>query len=180
MQLAQAELRTSDIGNHQLRECSSSFDFVEHHGRRAGLFEVASFSKIMRPHQHSGDRIEIPANSSGSITFTGELGGAAVSKRIEMRGDSYEWALDANVSAPPAGYTELALGWEEGMNPAGPNAAEVVFDTIVVLQNDKLTRDVFTGLDAGKLIEGNVTWLAFVGPVVAGVMLMFVVRIVLV
>jgi YidC/Oxa1 family membrane protein insertase len=109
------------------------------------------------------DRIEIAANGSGSITFTGELGGAAVSKRIELRGDSYEWALDASITSPPAGYTEMALGWEEGMNPAGPNAAEVVFDTIVVLQNDKLTRDAFTGLDAGKLVENNITWLAFTG-----------------
>jgi YidC/Oxa1 family membrane protein insertase len=49
------------------------------------------------------------------------------------------------------------------MNPAGPKAAEVVFDTVVVLQGGKLVKDLFTGLDAGKLLEGNITWLAFSG-----------------
>jgi YidC/Oxa1 family membrane protein insertase len=108
-------------------------------------------------------QVDIPAGSSAAVTFTGELAGATIRKRIEMRGDLYDWALDVSITNPPAGYTELGLGWEEGMNPAGPNAAEVVFDTVVVLQNDKLVKDVFTGLDAGKLLENNITWLAFTG-----------------
>ena len=108
-------------------------------------------------------QVDIAAGNSAAVTFTGDLAGGTIRKRIEMRGDLYHWGLDVSVTNPPAGYSELGLGWEEGMNPAGPNAAEVVFDSIIVLQNDKLVKDALTGLDAGKLLENNITWLAFTG-----------------
>jgi YidC/Oxa1 family membrane protein insertase len=108
-------------------------------------------------------QVDIPSADSAVISFTGELDGATIRKRIEMHGNLYEWGLDVDVTNPPAGTTELGLGWEEGMNPAGPKAAEVVFDTVVVLQSGKLVKDLFTALDAGKLLESNITWLAFSG-----------------
>ena len=49
-----------------------------------------------------------------------------------LHGDNYLWKIDIEVANGPAGYTEMALGWDEGMNPAGPNAGEVVFDQVVV------------------------------------------------
>ena len=108
-------------------------------------------------------QIDVPSGGSAVFTFTGELNGATVRKRIEMRGDSYEWAMDVEVANPPEGYTELAVGWEEGMNPAGPRAAEVVFDSIVVLQGGKLHTEHFTSLDDGKLLENDIEWVAFSG-----------------
>jgi len=109
------------------------------------------------------EQVDIPAAGTATITFTGELAGTTIRKRIEMNGDRYEWALDVDLADAPEAYTEMALGWEEGMNPAGPKAAEVVFDSVVALQGGKLVRELFTSLDAGNLLENNITWLAFSG-----------------
>ena len=108
-------------------------------------------------------QIDIPTSGQASLTFTGELAGATLRKRIEMRGDRYEWAMDVDIANPPDGYTEMALSWEEGMNPAGPKAAEVVFDSVIVLQGSKLQKDLFTALDAGKLLQNDIGWAAFSG-----------------
>lgn len=108
-------------------------------------------------------RVDIPPGGSATLTFTGELNGATIHKRIEMRGALYEWTLDVEVSDPPKGYAEIAVGWEEGMNPAGPKAAEVVFDSVVVLQGTKLHTALFTALDAGQLLQNDIVWEAFSG-----------------
>jgi len=107
--------------------------------------------------------LDIPATGSGTLTFTGTLAGATVRKRIEMRGDRYDWTLDVDVANPPEGYTELAVAWEEGMNPAGPAAAEVVFDSVMALQGGKLHTTPFTSLNEGLLLQSDIGWLAFSG-----------------
>jgi YidC/Oxa1 family membrane protein insertase len=115
-------------------------------------------------YQADRQQVDVPSDGSAVLTFTGELDGATVRKRIEMHGGVYEWSLDVEVTNPPESYTELAVGWEEGMNPAGPHAvAEVVFDSIVALQGGKLHTDRFTGLDSGSLLENDIGWAAFTG-----------------
>ena len=106
---------------------------------------------------------DVPTGGTATITFTGELAGSTIRKRVEIRGGLYTWKMDVEVINPPEGYNELSVGWEEGMNPAGPKAAEVVFDSIVVLQAGKLHTDPFTALEAGKLLQGDVGWIAFGG-----------------
>jgi len=115
------------------------------------------------PYHADRSQIDIPAGETAALTFTGTLSGATVRKRIEMRGDDYQWTLDVEVSSPPEGYTDLAVGWEEGMNPAGPKAAEVVFDNLVVLQENKLQTAPFASIEAGKLLQGDIAWMAFSG-----------------
>jgi YidC/Oxa1 family membrane protein insertase len=108
-------------------------------------------------------RADVPTGGTATVTFTGELSGATVRKRLEMRGGLYTWKMDVEVTDPPEGYTDLAVGWEEGMNPAGPKAAEVVFDSIVVLQAGKLHTEPFSGLEVGKLLQNDVGWMSFSG-----------------
>lgn len=108
-------------------------------------------------------RADVPSGGTATITFTGELSGATIRKRIEMRGGLYTWKVDVEVTNPPQGYPELAVGWEEGMNPAGPAAAEVVFNSVVVLQAGKLHTNLFTALDAGTFLQNDVAWVAFGG-----------------
>jgi YidC/Oxa1 family membrane protein insertase len=121
------------------------------------LTDVAVAYRVDQQH------IEVPAGGSATLTFTGELDGATISKRIEMRGALYEWALNVDVSNAPKGYSEIAIGWEEGMNPGGPQAAEVVFDSVVVLQGGKLHTTLFTALEAGQLLQNDIAWEAFSG-----------------
>lgn len=108
-------------------------------------------------------RLDIPADGSGELLFTGKLDGATVRKRITMRGDSYQWSVDVDVTSAPAGYTEIALGWAEGLTPAAEHSGEVVFDSVVVLQENKLKPEPFTSLEAGSLLEKNIGWVAFGG-----------------
>jgi YidC/Oxa1 family membrane protein insertase len=109
------------------------------------------------------EHIEVPAGGSGVLTFTGELNGATIRKRIEMHSGVYEWTMAVDVTNPPAGYGEIGVGWDEGMNPAGPTAAEVVFDSVVVLQANKLQTHLFADLEAGQLLQGDIGWAAFSG-----------------
>jgi YidC/Oxa1 family membrane protein insertase len=108
-------------------------------------------------------RVDVPTGGTATITFSGELAGAAIRKRVEIRGGLYTCKMDVEVANPPEGYSELAVGWEEGMNPAGPHAAEVVFDSIVVLQAGKLHTELFTAVADGKLLQSDVSWTAFSG-----------------
>ncbi len=108
-------------------------------------------------------QLDIPTSGQAAFTFTGELAGATIRKRIEMRGDRYEWTMDVDVANPPDGYTAIAIGWEEGMNPAGSTAAEVVFDSVIVLQGGKLQTDLFDALEAGHLLQNDIGWVAFSG-----------------
>jgi YidC/Oxa1 family membrane protein insertase len=112
------------------------------------------------------DRAQIVVSSGGheEITFTGELAGATVRKRIGITGDQYAWSFNIEIDKPPSAYTEMAVGWSEGLNPAGPHAGEVVFDSIVMLKDDKLRHEAFTNLDAGLLVDSNIAWVAFSGP----------------
>ena len=36
----------------------------------------------------------------------------------------YLWTLDVETGSVPAGYTQMSVGWYEGMNPAGPKPAK--------------------------------------------------------
>ena len=110
--------------------------------------------------------LDLTAEGAATLTFSGQLpDGTTVSKRFTARGHDYLWNLDLEVAAAPAGYTQMSLGWDEGMNPAGPNAAEVVFDQVSVLQKNKLQLHPFVKFDGATPIEikGDIDWTAFSG-----------------
>ncbi|MEO8604346.1 MAG: membrane protein insertase YidC [bacterium] len=108
--------------------------------------------------------VEISADDSATLAFTGAMpGGATVQKRITVHGNDYLWTVDVDAGAVPPAYTEMALGWDEGIDPAGANAAEVVFDNILVLQQGKLQHLPFADLEAGKLLENDIAWAGFSG-----------------
>ncbi len=107
--------------------------------------------------------LNITGDATATVTFTGQLNGSTVRKTLSFSGNRYDPTLDVAVDNPPSGYTEMAVSWVEGMNPAGPKAAEVVFDQVLALQDGKLHHIPFTSLDAGQLLEQNITWIAFSG-----------------
>ncbi|MDX2168363.1 MAG: membrane protein insertase YidC [Deltaproteobacteria bacterium] len=110
------------------------------------------------------DSATLAADESATLTFTGTMpDGARLQKRITMHGHDYLWALDATADGVPPGFTEMAIGWEEGVDPAGAAAAEVVFDHVLVLQDGKLQQTAFTALTAPQLVNGNIGFTAFSG-----------------
>jgi YidC/Oxa1 family membrane protein insertase len=129
----------------------------------AALIGKPSLSDVAVVYRADQERVDIPAGGSAALTFTGELQGATIHKRIEMRGDSYHWDLDVEVANPPAGYSEVAVGWEEGTNPVAKPGEEVVFDSVVVLQAGKLHTLPFADLEAGELLSDNIEWTSLSG-----------------
>lgn len=107
--------------------------------------------------------VDLSGNQAATITFTGRLGEAAVTKRIGVRGHDYLWTLDVQVAQVPSAFTEMALAWNEGIDPAGANAAEEVFNSALVLQANKLQTLPFKNLAAGQLLQGDIGWLGFGG-----------------
>jgi YidC/Oxa1 family membrane protein insertase len=106
----------------------------------------------------------LAADDSATLTFSGTLpDGARVQKRITMHGHDYVWALDVAADNVPPAFTEMALSWDEGVDPAGAAAAEVVFDHVLVLQDGKLQQTAFTSLTAPQLVSGNIGFTAFSG-----------------
>ncbi|MGH7790360.1 MAG: membrane protein insertase YidC [Candidatus Binatia bacterium] len=108
-------------------------------------------------------QLTVDESATATVTFVGELAGATLQKRIQVRGDGYLWGIDVQVDNMPAAYTEIGLSWDEGINPAGPKAAEVVFNQVVLLQDDKLVHELFTDLAPGRLSENNISWFGFSG-----------------
>lgn len=110
--------------------------------------------------------VDLTADGAATITFRGTLaGGSTVQKRVTLHGHDYLWDLDVDVAAVPEGYTQMSLAWDEGMNPAGPNAAEVVFDQVSVLQKNKLQLHPFASFQGATPIEarGDIGWMGFSG-----------------
>jgi YidC/Oxa1 family membrane protein insertase len=110
--------------------------------------------------------VELTGGGATTITFTGALpGGATMQKRVTLHGHDYLWSLDLDAGAVPAGYTQMSLAWTEGMNPAGPNAGEVVFDQVSVLQKNKLQLHPFAKFDSATPLEarGDIGWMGFSG-----------------
>src|SRR6185369_16460763 len=89
-------------------------------------------------YQVDRSEVSVPSDGHAAVTFTGELAGATIHKRIEVTGDQYAWTFNVEVDKPPSAYTEMAIGWSEGLNPAGPQGGEVVFDSVLMLKDGKL------------------------------------------
>ena len=110
--------------------------------------------------------LALSADQSGTLTFTGTTAnGATLVKRVTLHGHDYVWSLDIDVAAVPPAYTQMSLGWDEGINPAGPNASEVVFDQVSVLEKNKLQLHPYAGFDGTTPVElkGDIGWMGFSG-----------------
>lgn len=106
------------------------------------------------------------ADGSRPLTFTGQLpGGATITKRITIPPQDYLWSVDVAVDRVPSGYTQLSLAWNEGIDPAGADAAEIVFDQVLVLQRNKTQSFLFTSFEGTAPVDlaGDIDWLAFSG-----------------
>ncbi len=106
------------------------------------------------------DAVAVTGGDTAALTFTGELEGAAVTKRISVRGDRYLFGIDVDLGGVPQGFSEMAIAWHEGLNVQGH---EVIFDNVVALQGPKVRHETFANLEAGKTLENDIVWVAFSG-----------------
>jgi len=109
------------------------------------------------------ESLEVGTADTGTITFTGRVGGAAVTKQIEVRGDRYPFRLRVSAAEVPANFTQIALSWSEGDGGTHRPGSEVLFDSLIALQGPKLRRAPFAELDAGQVHKEHIAWVAFSG-----------------
>jgi YidC/Oxa1 family membrane protein insertase len=108
------------------------------------------------------DHITVSGDQSATLTLSGELAGTPVTKRLTFQGNRYLFDLDVDAPSPPAEFSEMALTWREGYDPS-ITGKEVIFDTVLALQANKLQHEAFKGLGSGKLLEKNIAWVGFSG-----------------
>jgi YidC/Oxa1 family membrane protein insertase len=109
------------------------------------------------------DGLHLEGEAKGSITFSGEVDGAKITKRFEMTGNSYFVDLGAQVERLPPGYTEMAIGWPRQISPMHEKNKEVIFDSVLVLEATKLQTDKFGSLQSGKVLDKDIGWFAYSG-----------------
>jgi YidC/Oxa1 family membrane protein insertase len=109
------------------------------------------------------DGLRLEGAAKGSITFSGELDGARITKRFEMSGNSYFVELGAQVERLPPGYTEMAVGWPKHISQLHEKNKEVVFDSVLVLEANKLQNEKFGSLQSGKVLDKDIGWFAYSG-----------------
>jgi len=107
--------------------------------------------------------LQLHAKDKGTLTFTANVGGARITKRFEMQGDKYFFSLDLQAEAVPPEYTELAIEWWKRHPPASDKSSEVVFDSVVALEAGKLLHEKFSALSDGKILEKDISWVAYSG-----------------
>jgi YidC/Oxa1 family membrane protein insertase len=110
--------------------------------------------------------VDLGSDGSSTLTFSGQLpDGTTVTKKATLHGQDYLWTFDVETGSVAAGYTQMSVGWYEGMNPSGPDAGEVVFDQVVVLQKNKLQAHPFAKFEGATPIEvkSDIDWMGFSG-----------------
>ncbi len=114
-------------------------------------------------YQVDRQRLDLSADATGTVTFTGLLEGATIRKRFELQGDRYLLGLQIDVDNAPAEYTEVAITWDGGRGGVDPIGGEVLFDSVLALQGTKLQRQYFKNLDSGEVLDGNIAWAGLSG-----------------
>jgi YidC/Oxa1 family membrane protein insertase len=122
-----------------------------------------SLSDRAVPYEVDRDGLRVNGNGTGTLTFAGSLDGSPITKRLEVRGNSYLLGLDIGVQSVPEPYSELAVAWHEGLPSAGPGQHEVLFDNVLALQANKLHHKPFADLEAGAILQDDIVWVGFSG-----------------
>jgi len=104
---------------------------------------------------HDGD--------SGAITFTGDLSGGHITKTIRTTGDSYLFDVAIHAAGFPAEFTEVSVGWNKQLEDPRAHGGEILFSADVMLQNDKIHRELFTALKDPMFFEDNIEWTGYDG-----------------
>lgn len=114
-------------------------------------------------YQVDRERLALTADATGTITFTGGLEGAKLTKQFQFTGNRYLLGAEVQVENPRPEFTEFGIAWNRDVDLTAHPGREVLFDAVVALQAGKLQQEVFSGLEAGKILENNVGWVGFSG-----------------
>jgi len=112
--------------------------------------------------------LNLVGGESGSISFTGRLDGARITKRFALVGNSYLWSMDVELDGAPDYVSEVAVPWDGLLGKAGGRRSGVIptanpFNDIAVLEADELIHESRDKLATGVSFDDATTWIGFSG-----------------
>jgi len=117
------------------------------------------------------DKLLLSGGARDSITFTTEVDGMTIVKRIDVQGNRYLAGVELQVEGAGSAYSEMGLSWNAMMPRIHVPGSEVLFDSVVNIRNDKFEHRLWTSVDAThEVYDKNVQWLGQSGRYFLAVM----------
>lgn len=113
---------------------------------------------------YSADRERVVVSGGDAVlTLSGQLDGAVITKRVTFKPGTYLIGVDVRVERVPAGYVEMAVGWNKHVPPVPQDGQEVIFDTLLTLDARKMHTNKVSDVEKGMLFADGVQWVAYSG-----------------
>lgn len=113
------------------------------------------------------DDVAVSGDQQASLTFTGQLDGMRITKRLSFTGNHYVFGVDVKVDGAGSGVNQMSLSWnghvrEQGKARRGTVSTEL-FHSVVALQGSKLRTESFSELEDWVTLKDDIVWVALSG-----------------
>ncbi len=107
------------------------------------------------------DELVLREADKGSITFTGQLDGVTITKRIDADAARYLFGLTVDVQGAEGQFSELGVSWDKFVPRVHVPGQEILFNSHVAIRNDKLEHVLWDKLE--PIHEKDVRWVGYSG-----------------
>lgn len=107
------------------------------------------------------DQLALTENDTGSITFTGQLEGVTITKRISADASRYLFGLDIETQGADGQFTELGVSWDKHVPRLHVPGQEILFNSHVAIRSDKLEHILWEKLE--PIHDKDVKWVGYSG-----------------
>jgi YidC/Oxa1 family membrane protein insertase len=111
------------------------------------------------------DSVAVTGDEQATLTFTGQLRGMQISKRLTLTGNRYVFGVDVQADGIAGDVNQMAIAWNGHVDEAGNTgtASHALFHSAIALQASKLRTESFSALQEAVTHKGDVTWVALSG-----------------
>lgn len=107
------------------------------------------------------DDLVLGDDDSGSITFTGQLDGITISKRITAESSRYLFGMEIETQGGDGQFTELGVSWDKHVSLVHVPGQEILFNSHVAIRNEKLEHILWDSLE--PIHDRGVRWVGYSG-----------------
>lgn len=118
---------------------------------------------------YSVDRedVSVSGEQTAAVTFTGQLDGVQIAKRLTVRADSYVIGVDVQAEGAGNRVNQMAISWNGHLSEEGSQygmvSSDTTFHSVVALQGTKLRTQSFSDLEEAVTHKGDISWVALSG-----------------
>jgi YidC/Oxa1 family membrane protein insertase len=107
------------------------------------------------------DELTLRENETGTLTFTGQLEGVTITKRIEADASRYLFGMAVDVQNGDGQFTELGVSWDKQVPKLHVPGREILFNSHVAIRGDKLEHVLWDKVDT--IHDKDVRWVGYSG-----------------